>query len=83
MARLAAVALSCVAPSGRRLLAVTNRREPMLRPDQEPVADDRRRRHGEVVERIDANEPILIGRVDDERVPLFTQREDVPVVGPR
>ena len=55
----------------------------MLGPDEQPVADDRGRRHGEVVEGIDTNESVLVGRLDDEGVALLAQREDVPVVGPR
>ena len=40
----------------------------MLGSDQEPVADDRRRRHGEVVKRIDPHEPVPVGRLDRRRL---------------
>lgn len=65
-----------------RLLAIANRIQVMLRPDQQPVADDRRRRHRKIVERVDADEAVFIGRLDDVRVALFAQKEDEAVVRP-
>ena len=62
---------------------MTNRIESMLGPDQEPVADDRGRRHGEVVQGIDAHESVLVGHLDDERVALFAHHEDVTAISPR
>src|SRR5688572_6464958 len=58
-------------PPTRALPAIANRIQVMLGPDQEPVADDRWRRHGKVVEGIRPHKPVLFtfgARVDDERV---------------
>src|SRR5690349_15032225 len=64
------------------LLLVPNRPQPVLGPDQEPVADDGGRRHGEVVEGIGALEFVLVAGLDDVGVALFAQREDAAVVRP-
>jgi hypothetical protein len=55
----------------------------MLCPDQQPISDDRGRGHEEVVESVDATEPVLVGGPDDAGVALLAQREDVAVIGPR